>query len=156
MCHSLQNVDDSMFFKWANPGLFLFTFVLFKHKCYRKNCRHWRDSNSVRLERWPLDHPHCPLLIQYLYFINKFFVSVEFGNFFMAVEDPKLSTSNLCPSLKSRHRSSPMTSSASALLWRSARSTFCDQGLAFCWMACLPLEFDCPASEQVSSTIKLI
>ena len=34
------------FFKWADPGLFLFVFVLFKRISYRKNCRLLRDSNS--------------------------------------------------------------------------------------------------------------
>ena len=42
--------------------LFLFTFVLFKHKFYRKNCRRQWDSNSDRRSRrwarWALDHCH--------------------------------------------------------------------------------------------------
>ena len=41
MCHCPNN----SFFKWANSGLFLLIFVLFKHKFYRKNCRLQRDSN---------------------------------------------------------------------------------------------------------------
>ena len=47
----------------ANPGLFLFIFVLFKYKFYRKNCRREQYSNSDhrsrRRARWPLDHHHC-------------------------------------------------------------------------------------------------
>ena len=39
---------------------FLFVFVVFKHKFYKKNSRLQRDSNSYcqsrRLARWPLDH----------------------------------------------------------------------------------------------------
>ena len=50
------------FFKCANPGHFLFIFVHFKHKFYRKNCRRQQDSNSDRRSsrqaRWPLDHHH--------------------------------------------------------------------------------------------------
>ena len=46
------------------PASFLFIFVLFKHKFYRKNCRHQQDSNSDhrswRRARWPLDHHHGP------------------------------------------------------------------------------------------------
>ena len=35
----LVRLGKKMYFeKWANPGLFLFIFVLFKHKVYRKNC----------------------------------------------------------------------------------------------------------------------
>ena len=49
-----------VFQKQANPGLFLFVFVLFKHKFYRKNCRIRRDLNSdrwnLRQARRPLDH----------------------------------------------------------------------------------------------------
>ena len=49
-------------FKWTYPGLFLFIFVLFKHKFYRKNCRLQQDLNSDRWSRrrgrWPLDHHH--------------------------------------------------------------------------------------------------
>ena len=62
MCHCPNN----SFFKWANSGLFLLIFVLFKHKFYRKNCRLQRDSNSDRQRRWrarwPLNHHHghCP------------------------------------------------------------------------------------------------
>ena len=55
--------DLREFFKeWAKPGLFLFIFVLFKHKFYRKNCRYQQDSNSDRRNRrracWPLNHHH--------------------------------------------------------------------------------------------------
>ena len=39
------------FIKWAIPGLFLFIFVLFQHKFYRKNCGRLRDSNSDRRSR---------------------------------------------------------------------------------------------------------
>jgi len=76
---------------------------------------------------------------------------VEFGQFFMEVEDNQLSTSNLCPSLRSSHRSAasaPAASAASALLWRSARNSMCDEGSDYCWMACLPLDSSCPASQQ--------
>ena len=43
----------AMFFlkKWSNSGPFLFIFVLFKHKFYRKNCRCQRDLNSDRWSR---------------------------------------------------------------------------------------------------------
>ena len=48
------------FFKWANPGLFSFIFVLFRHIFYRKNCGLLQDLNSDRRSRrqacWPLDH----------------------------------------------------------------------------------------------------
>ena len=37
--------------KRANPGLFSFIFVLFKHKFYRKNCSLKQDSNSDRQSR---------------------------------------------------------------------------------------------------------
>ena len=42
----LYSPKKIMFFKWANPGLFLFTFVHFKHKFYSKNCWLQQDSNS--------------------------------------------------------------------------------------------------------------
>ena len=58
-----DHVVKDGFFKWTNPGHFLFIFVLFKHKFYRKNCRLQLDSNwdrrSIRQARWPLDH-HGP------------------------------------------------------------------------------------------------
>ena len=51
-------------FKWANNCFFLFIFVLFKHKFYRKNCRLQLDSKSDCRSRrptcWPLDHHQCP------------------------------------------------------------------------------------------------
>ena len=65
MCHCPNN----SFFKWANSGLFLLIFVLFKHKFYRKNCRLQRDSNSDHHRRWqarwPLNHHHghCPIIV---------------------------------------------------------------------------------------------
>ena len=50
-----------VFFKWANPGLFLFIFVLFNNNL-QKNCRLQRESNSDRWSRrrarWPLYHHH--------------------------------------------------------------------------------------------------
>ena len=61
LCPSLQ-----LFFlkNGPTPASFLFIFVLFKHKFYRKNCRHQQDSNSDhrswRRARWPLDHHHGP------------------------------------------------------------------------------------------------
>ena len=39
-------IETHFFKKWANPGLFLFIFVLFKHTFHRNNCRHQRDSYS--------------------------------------------------------------------------------------------------------------
>ena len=48
------------FIKWANSGLFLFIFILFKHNFYSKNFRFHLDLNSIRQNRrqarWPLDH----------------------------------------------------------------------------------------------------
>ena len=53
--------------------LFLFIFVHFIHKLYRRNYRLQRDSNSDRQSRrrahWPLDHPYGP--------INSLFVNDE-------------------------------------------------------------------------------
>ena len=67
------------FFKCANPGHFLFIFVHFKHKFYRKNCRRQQDSNSDHRSRkpalWPLDHHHAPY---YLILSNNFVVNVLF------------------------------------------------------------------------------
>ena len=61
-----QNLPILFLKKRANSGLFLFIFVLFKHKFYRKNCRRQQDSNSDRWSRrrarWPLDHHHGPNL----------------------------------------------------------------------------------------------
>ena len=60
--------NSTIFFlkKWPTPASFLFIFVLFKHKFYRKNCRLQQDSNldhrSWRQARWPLDHHHSPYL----------------------------------------------------------------------------------------------
>ena len=53
--------------KWANPGLFLFIFVLFKHIFTEKTVRLQQDSNFDRRSRrracWPLDHhPGPPIL----------------------------------------------------------------------------------------------
>ena len=49
------------FFKCANPGLFLFIFVLFNQH-FTEKCRLRRDLNwncqSRRQARWPLDHHH--------------------------------------------------------------------------------------------------
>ena len=61
-----DHVVKDGFFKWTNPGLFLFIFVLLKHKFYRKNCRLQLDSNSDRrsmykastLTTWP-PRPRC-------------------------------------------------------------------------------------------------
>ena len=46
-----DHVVKDGFFKWTNPGHFLFIFVLFKHKFYRKNCMLQWDSNSDRWSR---------------------------------------------------------------------------------------------------------
>ena len=53
----------------ANPGLFLFIFVHFIYKFYRKNCKCQRDSNSDRRSRrrshWHtdhFDHHHGPII----------------------------------------------------------------------------------------------
>ena len=50
-----------VFFKWANPGLFLFIFVLFNNNL-QKNCRLQRESNLDRRNRrqahWPLNNHH--------------------------------------------------------------------------------------------------
>ena len=50
----------SCLFKWANPGLLLIIFVLFKQKFYSKKCRLQQDSNSDfrsrRRSRWSLNH----------------------------------------------------------------------------------------------------
>ena len=52
------------FLNGPTPGSFLFIFVLFKYKLYRKNCTRQRDSNSGRQSRrqarLPLDHHHDP------------------------------------------------------------------------------------------------
>ena len=49
-------------FKWANPGLFLFIFILSKHKFYSNNFRLQRDITSDHWTRrqalWPFDHHH--------------------------------------------------------------------------------------------------
>ena len=51
--------------KRANPGLFLFIFVLLKTQTYRQYFKLQRDSNldcrNRRRARWPLDHHHGPL-----------------------------------------------------------------------------------------------
>ena len=56
-----------IFSKWANTGLFLFIFILFRHKFYRKNCRLQGYSNSDRPSRrqarWPLDHRGGPVFL---------------------------------------------------------------------------------------------
>ena len=47
---------EKCFFKWARPGLFLYTFHFLNYKFYRKNCMFQRDSNSDRQSRrqaWP-------------------------------------------------------------------------------------------------------
>ena len=53
------------FFRWANLGLFLQIFVLFKHKFYGNNFRLQQDSNSYCQNRrqacCPLDHLHGPI-----------------------------------------------------------------------------------------------
>ena len=72
--------------------------------------------------------------------------SVKFGEFFMAVEDNQLSTSNLCPAMKKSHQRSPL--SASAILFRKARNEMCDEGTEFCWMGCLPVDSSCPSAQQ--------
>ena len=41
----VEACQATFFKKWANPGLFLFIFVLFTNKFYRKNCRFQQDSN---------------------------------------------------------------------------------------------------------------
>ena len=52
------------FFKWTNPVIFLFIFVLFKHKFYIKTLvfsRIWTrivGSEGKHARRWPLDHRH--------------------------------------------------------------------------------------------------
>ena len=63
------------FFKnWANTVLFLFIFVLFKHKFHRKNCRRQRNSNSDRRRGrwacWPLDHHHRGPRFSFLFLLN--------------------------------------------------------------------------------------
>ena len=48
--------ERNVFFKWARPGLFLYTFHFLNYKFYRKNCMFQRDSNSNRQSRrqaWP-------------------------------------------------------------------------------------------------------
>ena len=47
----LKGLFIYFYFLWPTPASFLFIFVLFKHKFYRKNCRRQRDSNSDRLSR---------------------------------------------------------------------------------------------------------
>ena len=51
-----------LYFLWANPCLFLFIFVLFKHNFYRKKLglRGVR-TRIVRVEGWQLDHHHAPI-----------------------------------------------------------------------------------------------
>ena len=53
-------------FNGPTPGLFLFIFVLFKHKFYMLQ----RDLNSGRWSRrwasWPLDHHHGPTFNNFL------------------------------------------------------------------------------------------
>ena len=46
------------FLKWADPGLFLLIFVLFKPRLYRQTVRFSkiRTRNVGRRARWPLDH----------------------------------------------------------------------------------------------------
>ena len=60
-------IKQSSFFKWADSGLFLFIFILNKHKFYRKKCSLQQDSNSdcqsSRWARWPIDHHPVPLVI---------------------------------------------------------------------------------------------
>ena len=57
-----------MFVKWAIPGLFLFTFALFKHKLFKKLI-HYADFSGIRTrifgeEGQPFDHHHSPCLMK--------------------------------------------------------------------------------------------
>ena len=47
----------SFLLKWANPGLFLFIFILFKHKFYRKTVGFSRiRTQIIRVECEHADH----------------------------------------------------------------------------------------------------
>ena len=50
-------LPENWFLKWANPGPFLFVFVLFKHKFYRKTaCFSRIRTRIVRVEGEHADH----------------------------------------------------------------------------------------------------
>ena len=76
---------SNYFFKWTNPGHFLFIFVLFKHKFYRKNCMLQWDSNSDRWSRrracWPLNHYHG-LIFLYFRLLNKVLIRLTENKIF--------------------------------------------------------------------------
>ena len=85
MIHSRHAV----IYQWACPVLFVFIFVLFTHKFYRKNCRRQRDSNSDRRSwrraRWPLDHTKAQIIKQSYHLLLSSFNSSKCFDFVVTV-----------------------------------------------------------------------
>jgi len=70
----------------------------------------------------------------------------NFGDFFMGHNPSSSMRSNLCP------RASNVNMDESALLWRKARSTLCEEGFQYCWMSCLPIDTSCPVDQQTCTS----
>ena len=68
---------------------------------------------------------------------------INFGDFFMGQKPSTSSRSNLCPS------ASNVNVDESAVLWRKARDSNCQDGYQLCWMSCLPIDSSCPIDQQV-------
>ena len=66
-----QRVLQNLVFKWANPGLFLFIFVHYKHKFYRKAVGFSRiRTRNVEVEGEHADHLNTTAVLQNRF--NKF------------------------------------------------------------------------------------